>query len=167
MRFTIPRGAAGLTALLALACGGDGGSGPSPSDLAGTWQASSVQYVSSTGLGTVDIVAGGATVTLVLGSNGSFDLTIVQAGVQNGTFSGTYAMNGVDLMVVHPGGGPSYFPLEFSRSGNTITLACGPSTGAGGGDNCAFCLKPGMQNGYDFNHDGTLEHATWRLTLHR
>ena len=62
------------------ACGGNKTTGPSPGSIAGTWRATRVQYVSTTGLGTVDVIAQGGTATLVLNADQSFQYTCAVAG---------------------------------------------------------------------------------------
>ncbi len=165
MNSVMRNGTLAFAALWALACGGD--QAPSADQLAGTWQASKIVYASSSGLGTVDIVANGGSATLVLGADKSLRFTLTQPGGANGTLTGTYAMDGIDLMSVTQSGGVGNFPWAFSLSGDVMQLSCGPGTGTGTSDNCAFVLDPGMEIGFDFDADGALESATWTLTLHK
>ncbi len=156
-----------VAALASLSCSG-GGDAPSADQLAGTWNATKIQYASPSGLGTVDIAAQGGSATLVFGGNDTLQFTLRQPDGTTGTFTGTYAAS-VDLLSVTITGGDGVvgvnFAWAFALSGNTIQLSCGPGTGTGSSDNCAFVLGGGMRNGFDFNGDGTLEHATWTLSL--
>lgn len=107
---------------LALACGGDEDA-PSTSELAGTWSATSSEYASSTGLGTVDIIAEGGATTLVLRADNTFSYTVTLPGEAPSTSNGTYEVNGIDELVITPGGGNNpYFPWEFTLSGDALHL---------------------------------------------
>lgn len=148
-------------------CSG-GGDAPSADQLAGTWTATKVAYSSSTGLGAVDIVPLGGSATLVFGSNDTLQFTLRQPSGTTGSFAATYASS-VDLFSVTITSGDGVpgvnFGWAFSLSGNVMRLSCGPGTGTGSSDNCAFVLGGGMRNGFDFNGDGTLEPATWIISL--
>ena len=95
---------------LVTACGdGDDGTGPDGltiADLAGTWEASSFVY-SQAGTGAavpdVDLVADGGSATLLLQSDGSFVLTIVDDGGTPDIAAGTMAFDGEDFLIVSIG----------------------------------------------------------------
>jgi hypothetical protein len=132
---------------LAAACGGEG-TGPSPTELAGTWQVVKCEYVSTQGLGTVDLIAGGGSGTLVLTATDTFRLSVTPASGAPVTFTGTYEVSGIDLMKVTPAGVTWYWAFDMSLSGSNLTL----SNGSGQ---------------YDFDHNGQPDDATWNLTMRR
>ncbi len=131
---------------LAGACGGEG-TGPSPTELAGTWQVVKCEYVSTQGLGTVDLIAGGGSGTLVLTTD-TFRLTVTPAGGAPVTLTGTYEIDGIDLMRVTPAGVTWYFAFDMSLSGGSLTLRNGSGE-------------------YDFNGDTQFEPAKLNLAMHR
>ena len=124
------------------------GVAPTPTGLAGTWRVLKSEYVSTQGLGTVDLIAGGGSGTLVLGADSSFRLTVTPASGAPVNFTATYVVNGIDLMQVTPAGATWYWAFDMAQSGSTLTLDHGSSQ-------------------YDFNHDGQLENATWNLSMTR
>ena len=139
----------GLTSLAVaslMACGG-GDEAPTTAELAGTWTATKSQYVSTTGIGTVDIIAAGGSSTLVLGTDGSFTFTVTLAGAAPLTATGTYAVNGIDELLITPSPGGAFFPWAFTLSGTTLHLE------ANTGNSLIF--------GYDFDGDGTGDAAHW------
>lgn len=121
---------------------------PSSTDLTGTWRVTKCEYVSTQGLGTVDLIAGGGSGTLVLGAGNSFQLSVMPASGSAVNFTATYQINGIDLMQVTPAGASWYWAFDMALSGGTLTLSHGSSQ-------------------YDFNHDGQLDSATWNLTMTR
>jgi hypothetical protein len=125
------------------ACGGDGGSGPSPSELAGTYSLTRCEYVSTTGLGTVDLIAGGGTGTLVLTTDSLF-LNVTPSSGTPVVLAATYEVRGIDLIRVTPAGASWYWAWDMTRSGNTLKLT-------------------GADAEYDFNHDALGEPAKWNL----
>lgn len=121
---------------------------PSSTDLTGTWRVTKAEYVSTQGLGTVDLIAGGGSGTLVLGAGNSFQLNITPASGAPVNLAATYQVNGIDLMQVTPAGATWYWAFDMALSGSSLTLNHGSAQ-------------------YDFNHDGQLEAATWNLTMAR
>lgn len=132
-------------AAVSLACGGDG-SGPSTSDIAGTWAMTKCEYVSTGGLGTVELIAAGGNGTVVFKSDHTVTATVTVPGDPPIVFAGTWEVDGIDLMRIHPNGQSWYWAFDMNLSGNTLTLR------NGGGE-------------YDFNSDGTPEPAKWNMTL--
>jgi len=132
---------------VASACGGDGG-GPSQSELVGTWQVVKCEYVSRTGLGTVELIAGGGSGTLILTSDDTLKINVVPASGPTVSFVGTYEIDGIDLMRVTPAGATWYWAFDMSLSGGSLRL-----TNGGGA--------------YDFNHDGQPDQAIWNLEMTR
>jgi hypothetical protein len=137
-----------LAATAMLACGGED-EPPATSELAGTWTATNSEYASSTGLGTVDIIAAGGATTLVLREDNTFSYTVTLPGEAPSTSTGTYEVSGVDELVITPGGGNNpFFPWEFSLSGSTLHLEA----------NTGNWLP---WYGYDFDGDGAGDSARW------
>jgi len=119
---------------------------PSQTELVGTWQVVKCEYVSTQGLGTVNLIAGGGSGTLVLTADDTLRLTVTPASGAAVHFTGTYQVEGIDLMRVTPAGVTWYWAFDMSLSGGTLTL----SNGSGQ---------------YDFNGDGQPEAATWNLAM--
>jgi hypothetical protein len=143
--------------VVGVACGGGGSSGPSTSDLTGTWNATKVEFISTTGLGTVDLIASGATVTLVFNADHSFQYTVTPAAGGAQVMTGAWQMMGIDLMRITPTGGSWYWGWDLTLSGNTLHLSC----------DGAMDVNNGIHAGYDFNHDGVWEPAKWDLVFTR
>jgi hypothetical protein len=142
-----------LEAVVAAVCAGalaagcsKEGTGPSQAELVGTWQVVKCEYVSTQGLGTVDLIAGGGSGTLVLTTTDSIHLTVTPATGSPVSFAGTYEVSGIDLMKITPAGVTWYWAFDMSLSGATLTL----NNGSGQ---------------YDFNADGQPEPAIWNLTM--
>lgn len=129
------------------ACGGDGGSGPSPSQLAGSYNVTKCEYVSTTGLGTEDLIPAGGTGTLVLTTD-SLYLTVTPASGPPVVLTATYEIDGIDLMRVTPAGASWYWAWDMTFTGNTLKLT-------------------GADSEYDFNNDGFGEPAHWNVTATR
>lgn len=133
----------GLTA--GLACGGDGGGGPSQSELVGTWQVVKCEYV-STQVGTIDLIAGGGTGTLLLTADDTIKIDVIPATGAPVHFVGTYEIDGIDLMRVTPAGVTWYWAFDMNLSGNHLTLKNGAAE-------------------YDINNDGTPDQAKWNMGM--
>jgi hypothetical protein len=133
---------------LASACGGDGGSGPSQGDLVGIWQVTKCEYVSTQGLGSMDLILGGGTGTLELTVDDSVKLTVTPVSGPPVSFVGTYEIHGSDLMRVTPAGVTWYWAFDMSFSGRSLSLTNGSAE-------------------YDFNGDGTPDPAKWNLYMSR
>lgn len=125
------------------ACSGSNATGPSPASIVGTWQATKVQYVSTTGLGTVDLVAQGGTATLVLDADHTFQYTCTPAGKPAEVLTGTWDVSDVLTLSMSP---TNEMQFDASLSGNTLTLT-------------------GAYRDYDFNNDGMGEPARLNMTL--
>ena len=132
---------------LAVAACSKEGTGPSPAQLAGTWQVIKYEYVSTQGLGTVDLIAGGGSGTLVLTAD-TFRLSVAPASGAPVNITGTYEIDGIDLMRVTPAGVTWYFAFDMAFSGGTLTLTNGSGE-------------------YDFNGDTQFEPAKLNLTMTR
>ncbi|MBL8986598.1 MAG: hypothetical protein JNJ80_10025 [Gemmatimonadetes bacterium] len=129
------------------ACGSHEPSGPSNDEIFGTWHATQVEYVSTTGGQRVDLIARGGSAVLVLGSD----------------MSGTYSYQ-------PPGGSVELRTFTWSRDGENITWLYGP----GNDDNFKLSTTGGLlrfsHNGtkaFDCDGDGTQEPAAWTLTFAR
>ncbi len=124
------------------------GTGPSQSDLVGTWQVVKCEFASTQGLGTVDLIAGGGSGTLTLTATDTIRLSVTPASGSPVTITGTYRVDGIDLLQVTPAGANWYYAFDMSLSGGTLTL----NNGSGE---------------WDFNNDTQLEPAKLNLTMTR
>jgi hypothetical protein len=144
---------------LGLGCKSGESTAPSPTDLAGTWTASSDAFISkgTPNYGTVDLVADNV-VTLKLNADQTFEYRITPrtGGGAPQVLTGTYQVMGIDLMRITPGGAGWYWAWDFSLSGNTLHIWCSDAMDING-----------MHWGYDFNHDGVWEPASWDLVFTR
>ena len=144
---------------LGLGCGGSNSAGPAPTDLAGVWTATSDAFISKDNppYPTVDLVVDNV-VTLTLNTDQTFEYRITPrvGGGAPQVLTGTYQVMGIDLMRITPSGGSWYWGWDFTLSGNTLHVWCSD----------AFDISV-MHWGYDFNHDGLQEPASWDLVLTR
>ncbi|MGD2045201.1 MAG: hypothetical protein PVJ80_05900 [Gemmatimonadota bacterium] len=85
-----------LVALAAASgCKNNRGTGPSPAELTGTWEASKIEFTRvSNPSETVDVVPTGGAATLLLGSGGACTFTLAGTGGPDGTFTGTWSSSG-------------------------------------------------------------------------
>jgi hypothetical protein len=91
-------------AALGVACGG-GGSPTTPSEVAsgltGTWRVTRAEYINATNSAqSVDVIAQGTTMTLVLQAGGTFTLTIVDPGQAANVVTGTWTSSRDVLTIV-------------------------------------------------------------------
>lgn len=151
-----------LFAFLLLSCSSDDGevmsdTGPdfSISELAGTWNATSLTF-SFSGSGTVpdpssyDVVADGGSASMVVQSSGRFTLTVTPNGEPSESFGGRMYFEDGEFFAIQfdddPPDDPTYFGAALS--GNTFTLNGGPDTAE-----------------WDFDGDGNDEPASVYLVL--
>ncbi|HTS88384.1 MAG TPA: lipocalin family protein [Gemmatimonadales bacterium] len=116
--------------------------------MVGVWQLSKCEYVSTQGLGTVDLIAGGGTGTVEFTADDSIKVSVTPATGSGVSFTGTYQISGLDLMKVTPAGVTWYWAFDMRLSGQTLQLTNGSAQ-------------------YDFNQDGTPDPASWNLYMHR
>ncbi len=108
-----------LALLLMTACGD--ATGVEPDDLAGTWVATSLVFTSvADNTVSVDEVALGAAVTLVLVADATYTFTFV-SGLENENEAGGYTVTGTNLNL-SPTGTVSPETFTISRDGDTMTL---------------------------------------------
>lgn len=114
-----------LVALLAaVACGDDDGTGPAPATLAGTWQATKVEYVLVANPNTrIDLVQLGGTATLVLESAGAFTAVSTFPGEPPFTSAGTWSASADVLTLSFISGQFGTWQFDMTLSGNTLTLS--------------------------------------------
>jgi hypothetical protein len=119
---------------VSLACG-DGGSGPSRSEFAGTWDATKLEFTNVANTSQkVDIIAQGATFVIVLETNGTYQATITVPGQPVDNTTGTWSASAQVFTLKETG---TSFVLQFSwsLSGNTLTISGADSDfDFGGGD---------------------------------
>jgi hypothetical protein len=137
----LARAGSGLLALLA-AC--SSGTAPPADDFVGTWHATKVEYASTSGMGMVDIVALGGTVTLQLNADKTAVLTITPAGQSPQVTSGAWS-NSIDVFNFTVGSSNGW-SWDYSLSAGTLTLT-------------------GADTSYDFDDNGTQDDAKFNLTL--
>jgi hypothetical protein len=129
----------------AVACGGgDGGSGPSESEITGTWQLTKLQYVNAASpQESVDLIALGATGTLIIDPNKTYTMTLTPPVGPPETETGAWDLAG-DVFAATPTGMPFDLQFDVTITGNTLRLA-------------------GADSEYDFDDDATVEAA--KLTI--
>ena len=136
--------------LALLACGGDGGTAPSSSDLAGTWRATKMEFVSAANSSTkVDVIALGGSLTVVLNADGGYTSTLIQPDGTQEVTTGNWNVS-VDVFTLHYTDGPFTGEMQFdwALSASTLTLQ-------------------GADSDFDFNNDGLDEAAKLNLVLSR
>ena len=120
--------------------------GVEPANLAGTWTATAIVFTSiANPTLSVDEVADGATMTIVLSADGTYTLTFVFPGEENENEMGTYTVSGSTLTITPTGG--TQETMGVSRNGDTMTLT--------------------LDDIYDFDGDQVEEDATLVVTLTR
>lgn len=129
---------------VALACGGPG-AGP---DLAGTWTASRVEFVSTASSPTrVEIVAMGGRVTLALAADRTYTLTTEIPGEPAETERGTWDSSS-DVLTLRESGTAGDMQFDYTLSGNTLTAS-------------------GADGEFDFDGDGAMEPAKLSIVAAR
>ncbi len=141
-----------VSLLVGVAACGSSPSGPKEQSLVGTWAATSVQFVSTEGLGTVDVINDhGGTGTLVLNADHTFTFDCTDPGHQDIALTGTWETPEPGDLALHmpaPPGMTNEMDFSVSLSGNTLTLK-------------------GAHREYDFNGDGVPHEARLNLALAR
>ena len=109
-----------LALVLMTACGD--ATGVEPDDLAGTWTATSMVFTSTADPTlSVDIVAEGATLTIMLVADATYTFTFTFPGEETENEAGAYTASGTGLTFSPTGtGSPESFTL--SRDGDAMTL---------------------------------------------
>jgi len=104
------------------ACTDDGATGVEVDDLAGTWTATAMVFTSAADPTTsVDLVPEGATLTLVLGAEGSYSFIYASPWEPTEDEAGVYEVSGHTLTLSITGTeDPEAW--EISRNGDTMTL---------------------------------------------
>jgi hypothetical protein len=120
--------------------------GLAPSELAGTWNATAMQYIDQEddSRPPVDVIAQGAQFSITFRSDGTLETAFTEGGGTE-TTSGTYTISGSTIVIndgIARGG-------TIKRDGNTLTIE----------------LFSGIE--YDFTGDGSLDPADLRLVLVR
>ena len=135
----------GIVAAAAAGCGGDQ-TGPSPSTLAATWNATSAQFVSVANPAQMaELVGMGGSVMLTLTANNTFTLTTMSPGHPMEQLTGTWSAS-VDVLTLTHGSGNTQF--DMTVSGNTMTLR-------------------GAHGSFDVNGDNVDEDVTMNFTMTR
>jgi len=110
----------GAAAAMAVACSDD--TGPSEDELVGTWNATKLEFVGG-GL-TLDVIAFGATLRMVLRDDQTYTITLGFPGEPSETETGTWSAS-KDVLTLSDSDGDMQF--DMSLNGKTLTL-----TGANG-----------------------------------
>lgn len=138
---------AALLATALVACGDDG-TGPGPETFAGNWTATRLEFVSTVNPAQrIEVIALGATFSLLLRSNGTWDATLTFPGEPDEDLSGTWTST-VDVFTMVETGGSNTMQFDYLLAGNTLTL-----TGADGE--------------FDLNDDGVDDPVLINITLTR
>ena len=129
------------------ACGGDDTTGPSSTEITGTWRATKAEFVSTATGAAAELVAAGGSATLVLGTDHSCVFTIKPPGMPAEVTAGTWKLDG-DVMTVTPTGMRFSWQFDVAFSGDRLSLT-------------------GAHVAYDVNGDGRDEEAVLNLELGR
>ncbi len=131
------------------ACSDDDPTGPSSTDLEGTWTVTRIEFVSVADPGvSVDLMDEGVTATLALEADGDFFLTVVDPVEGEETFNGHWMYTDV-LTLEHMGGQfVGEWQFDVSLTGNTLRLT-------------------GADAEFDFDNDDVDEPAKLNLTATR
>ena len=110
----------------ASACKSNGnGTGPSPAELTGTWDATKIEFTQVASPFTkVDVVPTGGSAVLVLVSGGGCTFTITATGGPDGVFTGTWSASS-DLLSLDLAG-PFFnttWEFDMTLSNTTLTLS--------------------------------------------
>jgi len=133
--------------VVGLAACSDGGSGPSPASLTGTWSATKADFVNITNASEkVELIAHGGSVTLVLNENKSWTMTIGVPGEADRVQTGTWSSSIDELTLSYASPLVGEMQFDMSLSGSTLSLA---------GGHCPF----------DVNGDTLYEESTLALTM--
>lgn len=111
--------------IAAAACGGSSGSptGPSTQTLAGTWRATSAEFVSQNVR--VEVVSRGVVMTLALAAAGTCTLTVTAPAEPAESFGGTWHASAEVLTLTWTSGLHGNSQFDLTLAGNTMTLAGG------------------------------------------
>lgn len=135
-----------LVAALAAACGG-GGSGAAPAELVGSWGATRLEFVSAAAPTTrVEVIAQGASLTVVLSEGGTFEETLQVPGEPDEDRSGAWSASSDILTLTYSP--TSSMQFGYTLAGDTLTLG-------------------GADGEFDFDDDGSDEAAKVNVTLTR
>lgn len=134
-------------ATAALGCG-KSSTAPEPASFAGSWQATRVEYRATQSSDVQDIIAAGGTGSLVLGADGTFQLTLAPVDDEPFSATGTWQASGDEFTLTPTNVPNTQWQFSFSLSATVLTLS-------------------GADADYDFDKDGTMEAAKLYLTLSR
>jgi hypothetical protein len=138
----------GVAAAIGISCG-DGGGGPSTSELLGTWNATRAEFVSMANPATkAEIVAAGGTVQLVLEQTKAFTFTITTQGDPPWVLGGAWSVSSDVLTLTYTSGLLGESQFDISLSGDVLTLTRG-------------------HVGFDFDGNGVREEAMMNMDLAR
>lgn len=94
-------------------------------DLVGTWAATQFEFRATSGdpVVTFDFIQNGAAVTIVINATGTYQVTVTPAGGgAPDVESGTWTLDGGDLLILTATGDISGTELDVSLSGATLTV---------------------------------------------
>jgi hypothetical protein len=113
-----------------LGCGSDDSTGPQAQDVVGTWHATKVQVTSvANGANTIDIVAAGGTLQVVLNANHTFSSTVTFPGEAPETSTGTYTQTATTLSLINDqNSGGDVIVFDVALSNGTLLLTNGTIT---------------------------------------
>jgi len=117
------RARAAVVVLVAVVGGCGSGTAPSPQELAGTWRATRVEFVSAANPATkVELVSTGAVYTLTLTASGTFTLTGTHPGDDPLSVAGTYSASVDVLTLTYTSGFFGESQFDMSLNGNSLRL---------------------------------------------
>jgi len=112
-----------------LGCGSDDSTGPQLQDVVGTWHATKAQVTSlveAPFVATIDIVASGGTLQVVLNANHTYSSTVTFPGEAPETSSGTYTQTATTLSLINDqNSGGDVIVFDVALSNGTLLLTNG------------------------------------------
>lgn len=133
------------SALVVIACSG---ATTSSADLAGTWNVSKYELVSASNSATkVELISAGASITVVLKSDGTYQIAMKTPGQPDENITGTWSASS-DTLTTTQTGRSGNMQFDYALSGTTLTLS-------------------GADTDWDFNGDEVAEPAKLNITAAR
>jgi hypothetical protein len=119
-------------------------------DLVGVWDASKFEFEETTGdpVLTVDLITMNFTVTIEINEGGTYEITTTFLGGEPEVVTGTWVLEGGDLLIMTETGATVGDEFEVTLSGTTLTVRSGDMT-------------------FDFDEDGTDEPALFEAIFEK
>jgi hypothetical protein len=111
-----------VVAFVAVCCGGNSATTPTPTTLAGTWKATRAEFVNASNSSQrVEAIAQGYTITLTLESGGTYTQQTTDPGQPTQTTTGTWSAS-KDVLTMKPTGQSGDTQFDMTLNGSTLTL---------------------------------------------